>query len=139
MFAANTYDIHLAAEQDEASLSRLAGLDSGRPLQRPGLIGYIHGEPAAAISLAGGRIVADPQRRTVHLVACLRIRADALRAYEQTPSLRARMLAALSVADRSGCTTQREPASKRRPATAETIANGRTGQRPVRRRVPTIS
>jgi hypothetical protein len=35
MFAANTYDIYLATEQDEASLSRLAELDSGRPFNAP--------------------------------------------------------------------------------------------------------
>lgn len=139
MFAANTYDIHLATEQDDAGLSRLAELDSARPLQHPVLIGQIDGEPAAAISLADRRIVADRRRRTDHLRACLRVRADALRAYEATPSLPARMLAALSVADQSGGTTQRERASKRGPATAETIANGRTGQRPVRRRVLAIS
>jgi hypothetical protein len=109
MFAANTYDIHLATDQDDASVRRLAERDSARPLQRPALIGHIDGEPAAAISLADGRIVADPRRRPDHLRACLRTRADALRAYEKTPSLAARMLAALSVADRPGCTTHRDP------------------------------
>jgi hypothetical protein len=135
MFAANTYDIHLATEEDSPALSRLAEFDSGGPLRGPVLIGHNSGGPAAAISLADGRIVADPHRRPDQLRACLRIRAGALHAYEQTPSLAARMLAALSVADRFGCTARREGASERGPATAATTANGGTGQRAGRRRV----
>lgn len=96
MFAANLYNIHLATEADEASVSRLAGLDCGRRLQRPVLIGQIGGETAAAMSLADGRSVTDPQLHTDHLLACLRVRADALRAYEATPSLHTRMLVAVS-------------------------------------------
>jgi hypothetical protein len=115
MFAANTYDIHLATEEDDASLSCLADLDSGRPLQRPVLIGQIGGEPAAALSLADGRIVADPHRRTDHLLACLRVRADALRAYEATPSLRARMLAALPARDHHSATGADERTPRRGP------------------------
>ncbi len=45
------------------------------------------------------------------------------------------MLAAVSVGDRSGCTTQRERVPEREPGTAGTTANGRTVQRRVRRRV----
>jgi hypothetical protein len=41
MFAANTYDIRLATEHDDASLSRLAERDSARPLQGQALIGHI--------------------------------------------------------------------------------------------------
>ncbi len=135
MFAANTYDIRLATEQDGASLNRLSRLDSARPLERPTLIGYIDGEPAAAISLADNRIDADPRRRTDHLAACLRIRAGALRAYEATPSLRARMLAALSASHHASSTGAAERTAARRSATAGTSANARTTQRPVRRRV----
>ena len=135
MFAANTYDIRLATEADDPGLRRLAELDSARPLQRPALIVQIDGGPAAAISLADGRIVADRHRRTDHLLACLRVRADALRAYEATPSLRARMLAALPTSP----TRASERTSRRRPATAGTTAERRTGHRPVRRRVPATS
>jgi hypothetical protein len=46
MFAANTYAIRLATEDDEASLNRLAGRDAARPLQRLALIGHIGGDPA---------------------------------------------------------------------------------------------
>jgi hypothetical protein len=43
------------------------------------------------------------------------------------------MLAALLAANPSRCTTQRDPATNDGPGTAGTAANGRTGQRPVRR------
>jgi hypothetical protein len=139
MFAANTYDIHLATEADDGSLSRLADLDSGRPLQRPILIGRIGGEPAAAMSLADGQIVTDPKRRTDHLVACLRVRADALHAYEANPSLRGRMLAAVSVGNDASETGADERTPGRRSTTAGRTTNGRVSQRSVRRRVPAIS
>jgi len=139
MFAANTYNLHLATEQDDASLSRLSRLDSGRPLQRPALIGHIDGEPAAAISLVDDRVVADPQRRTDHLVACLRVRAGALRAYEETPSLRARMLAALAASNHASSSGAGEREPGRRSDIAGTIAKVRTRRRPVRRRAPAIS
>jgi len=135
MFAATTYDIRLATERDDARLRRLAERDATRPLQRSALIGYIDVEPAAAISLADGRVVADPQRHTDHLLACLRIPAGAPRAYAATPSLRARMLAALSASSHASSTGAGERTSARRSATEGTTANGRASQRPVRRRV----
>lgn len=135
MFAANTYDIHLATEEDDVSLSCL---DFGRPLQHPVLIGQIGGKPAAAMSLVDGRIVTDTQRRTDHLVACLRLRADSLRAYEVTPSLRARMLAAVSAGNAASETRADERMPRQRSATAGTTTNPRKSQRPVRRRVPAI-
>lgn len=139
MFAANTYDIRLATEEDDPSLSWLAYLDSGRPLQHPVLICQIGGEPAAAMSLADHRIVTDPHRRTDHLLACLRVRADALRAYEATPSLRVRMLAAVAAGHDASETGADERMPRRRSATAGTTTNGRISQRPVRRRVSAIS
>lgn len=59
------------------------------------LPGEIAGCPAAALSLTDGRVVADPFRRTDHLVACLHLHARALRAYEQTPSVADRVRAAI--------------------------------------------
>ncbi len=99
MFAANTYLIRLATDDDAVSLARLAELDGRDPLQGPALIGYLNGQPAAAIAVADRQIVTDPRRRTDHLVACLRVRASALHAHQLTPSLRMRMLAAVSVTD----------------------------------------
>jgi hypothetical protein len=95
MFAANTYKLRLATEEDAEALRRLAELDSRRPLAGRVLIGEIAGSPAAALSLDDDRVIADPFRRTDHLVACLRIRAGVIRAHEATPSLSERMRAAL--------------------------------------------
>jgi hypothetical protein len=97
MFPANAYVIRLAGEQDRDAVHRLAELDSQHPLLEPVLIGEIHGRPAAAISLTDGRVVADPFQATMHLTPILHVRADALRAYSQTPSLRVRLLAGLPV------------------------------------------
>jgi hypothetical protein len=95
MFAANTHAIRLADDEDAIGLRRLAELDSQRPLGGRVLIGEIDGTPVAAVSLADGRVVADPFRNTVALVAYLRVRAQALQTYEATPSLRERLRAAL--------------------------------------------
>jgi hypothetical protein len=95
MFAANTHKLRIATESDADALRRLAELDSRRPLAGRVLIAEIAGSPAAALSLDDDRVIADPFRRTDHLVACLRIRAGAIRAHEATPSLSERMRAAL--------------------------------------------
>ena len=75
MFAANTYKLRFATEEDADALRRLAELDSRTPLAGRVLIGEIAGSPAAALSLDDDRVIADPFRRTDHLVACLRSRA----------------------------------------------------------------
>ena len=96
MLAANTYySIRISTDEDVRALRRLGELDSRPPVTGPALIGEIDGKPAAALSLGDGRVTADPFRRTDSLVACLRVRAQALRAYEATPSLRERVRAAL--------------------------------------------
>jgi hypothetical protein len=95
MFVANTHAIRLATDEDAVALRRLAELDSQRRLGGRVLIGEIDGVPAAAVSLADGRVVADPIRRTATLVSRLRVRAQALQAYEATPTLRDRRRAAL--------------------------------------------
>jgi hypothetical protein len=95
MLATNTYKLRLATEKDADALRRLAELDSRASLAGRILIGEIAGSPAAALSLDDDRVVADPFRRTDHLVACLRSRAGAIRAHEATPSLSERIRAAL--------------------------------------------
>ena len=95
MIATNLYRIRFAAAEDADTLKSLAESDSQEPLAGRVLIGHIDGTPAAAISLLDGRVIADPSRRTGHLAATLRMRADAIHAYEATPSLRERLLAAL--------------------------------------------
>ncbi len=62
------------------------------------IVGHIDGTPAAALSLHDGRVIADPSHSTDRLVTTLRMRAGAIRAFEATPSLRERLLAALPAA-----------------------------------------
>jgi hypothetical protein len=97
MFSANAYVIRIATEDDAYTLRQLAALDGKRQLVGETLIGEIDGRPAAAVSLTGGRVVADPFEPTSQLVALLHMRARAMRAYERTPSLRQRMLAGVRV------------------------------------------
>jgi len=87
MFAANTYVIRAASETEGVALSELRG---------PLLIGEVQGRPAAAMSVADGRAVTNPFMPTASLVAHLRLRAGALRAFERTPSVGARMRAAVA-------------------------------------------
>jgi hypothetical protein len=72
--------IRRAAEADQPSLAKLAALDSARPLRGETLVALVDGEPWAALSLADGRIVADPFRRSASAVELLRVRARHLRA-----------------------------------------------------------
>ncbi len=96
MFSATTYIIRLAAHEDDAELRRLADVDGQGPLAPgPVLIGEIDGTPQVAYSLTDGRVVANPFVPTAALVAHVRMRAGALGAYEHTPSLSARIRAAL--------------------------------------------
>ena len=95
--AARAYTLRLATADDEPALRRLAEIDSQDPLTAtPVLLGEIDGRPEAALSLADGRTVANPFVPTALLLAHLRMRAGALAAYEHTPSLAARIRAAMS-------------------------------------------
>lgn len=67
---------------------RLAALDSARPLEGEVLLAYVDDDPVAAISLADGRVVADPFRRTAHVVELLRMRAEQLQAPAALPQAR---------------------------------------------------
>jgi hypothetical protein len=79
MYAANSYVLRLATEADAEALRRLAELDSQAPLQGSILIGELHGEPVAALSLTDDRAIADPFRPTAHLVELLELRSTHLR------------------------------------------------------------
>jgi len=96
MLSPYVYGIRAATAADADALAHLAQLDSQAALAGDVLLGELGGSPAAAISLADGRVVADPFRLTAQLVVQLRVQAAAHRAYERTPSLRERMLAGLS-------------------------------------------
>jgi hypothetical protein len=93
LFPANGYTIRYATVGDVPALRRLAGLDSRSLFCGPALIGEIDGVPAAAVSLADGRVIADPFQHTAPLTPLLRMRARALRAFTRTPSLRERLRA----------------------------------------------
>jgi hypothetical protein len=95
MYSTNAYVIREATSADEDVLQRLAELDEQRPLEGRVLIGEIDGVPAAAASLADGRIVADPFQATAHLVPLIGLRARALTTYERTPSLTERLRAVM--------------------------------------------
>ena len=83
--------IRQATEDDQRVLQQLAELDSQRPLSMPALIAETRGQPAAAISLADGRVIADPFEYTTVLQQLLRYRHGALQAYSRQPSLSKRM------------------------------------------------
>ena len=95
MFAANTYRIRIATEQDSDALRRLADWNSARPVEGQALIGEIDGVVSAALSLADGRVIADSSPRTGHLVANLRARAVSAWPYSPTASLSDRLLQGL--------------------------------------------
>jgi hypothetical protein len=101
MYAANSYVLRLATDADAPMLSRLADLDGKAPLEGSVLIGELHGEPVAALSLRDDRIVADPFKPTAHLLATMRRRAYGLRAVEEMPSLRERLIAGMPLAYRA--------------------------------------
>jgi hypothetical protein len=100
MYAANSYNIRIANDQDADALHRLAALDSKAPLEGTVLVGEIAGAPVAAISLSDDRVVADPFVPTAHVLATLRVRANGLRAFDRTPLLRERLIAALPISYR---------------------------------------
>jgi hypothetical protein len=95
MFPANAYRIYLAAADDAGAVQPL-GEQSSWPAFGRVLVGELDGTPAAALSFVDGRVIADPAKNTDRLVATLRMRAAAIRAYEATPSLRERIRAALA-------------------------------------------
>jgi hypothetical protein len=82
-----------ARPADAPVVGRLAELDSVAPLEGDVLLALIDDEPVAALSLADGRLAADPFSRTVDAIELLRRRADGLAGGRQ-PSRRRRSLRA---------------------------------------------
>src|SRR4051812_49456482 len=95
MYAPNSYVLRPPPPADAEILGRLAGLDSAPPLEGSILIGELHGEAVAALSLTDDRAVADPFRPTEHLLASMRVRARGLQAVAHMPPLRDRLIAGL--------------------------------------------
>lgn len=110
MFAPNAYRIRFATVEDADTLRHLAERNSKQPLVGRVLIGHYDGT-AAALSLHDGRVIADSSVHTATLVANLRARAGAIRAFEATPSLRDRLRAALASYD-GGATVVEAPMSR---------------------------
>jgi hypothetical protein len=76
---AEAITIRRATESDCSVLERLAALDSSTVPSGDVLIAEVGDEPRAAIEVATARVVADPFRRTDHLVELLGFRAARLR------------------------------------------------------------
>jgi hypothetical protein len=86
--------IRRTTPDDAAALTRLAALDSKRPLAGDALVAEVDGDILAAVSLAGDEAIADPFKRTADLVAMLEMRAQQLAAPPAPrTSLRTRLLA----------------------------------------------
>lgn len=79
-----TVTIRLAYPDDEATLWRLAALDSAALPRAPFLLAEVEGEVRAALSLGDGRAIADPFFPTLRLIAVLRAHAAAT-ASERVP------------------------------------------------------
>lgn len=101
MYAASSYVLRLATPADSGALAHLASLDGQSPLEGSVLIGELHGEPVAALSLTEDRVISDPFKPTAHLVATMRTRARGMHAVEEMPSLRERLLAGLPLTYRA--------------------------------------
>ena len=85
--------IREAAAADRAAIDALADLDSRDRPRGNVLVAEVDGSIVAALSLDGGRVVADPFRHTVELVALLEARATQLRRRRRrrAPRLRPRL------------------------------------------------
>ena len=97
MTSTPTIAIRPAAADEAAAVRRLAYLDSQRPLRGEVLLALQDAIPVAAVSLADGRVVADPFRKTADLVEILRMRAESLTTSRAPLLPRARRLRAQTV------------------------------------------
>jgi hypothetical protein len=73
-----TITLRIADDADADALRTLAELDSRAVPPGPALIAEVDGRLQAALGLDGGEAIADPFRRTAHLVELLRVRAAQL-------------------------------------------------------------
>jgi hypothetical protein len=79
MYPADAYTIRYATVNDVPALRRLVELAGARLFCGPALIAEIGGAAAAAVSLADGRVIADPSQPTTVPRQLLRTHRDALR------------------------------------------------------------
>lgn len=73
-----TIALRLAHDDETALVARLADLDDAPALRGRVLVAFADGEAIAALSLADGRVVANPFVCTVDAVALLRLREQHL-------------------------------------------------------------
>jgi hypothetical protein len=91
--------IRRATEADRPALERLAALDSAPVPSGDVLIAEVGDEPRAAIEIASGDTIADPFRRTAHVVELVRLRAALIQEAAAPPRrLRLRLRSAFRAA-----------------------------------------
>src|SRR5215213_8595290 len=89
---ASSISIRRAPQDDNASLWRVASLDSALVPAEPLLVAESGREVVAALSIASGEAIADPFRRSAEVVELLRLRASQFpRASERPRRLLARL------------------------------------------------
>jgi hypothetical protein len=76
--------VRRSAPADDASLARLAALDSASPPRGPALVAEADSRMLAALPLGAGRPIADPFEPTAEIVALLELRAAQLRESRST-------------------------------------------------------
>jgi len=78
MTSTSILSIRPAEPTEDAILRDLSELDATPPLQRPALLAIVDDQPVAALSLADGRVAADPFTRTEDVVTILRAHVEQL-------------------------------------------------------------
>jgi hypothetical protein len=87
--------IRPATDDDRGAIERIAALDSGTPIEGPALVGELDRVPVAVLSLADGRVVANPFRHTAALVEAMHARARRMGGVDARPGPVRRLVAAL--------------------------------------------
>lgn len=82
-FAASV-TLRFAVFDDAPDLLRVAQLDSAEPLREPILVAEVSGRLTAALSLADGRVIADPFVLCAGAVELLRARARQVQGRDRT-------------------------------------------------------
>ena len=93
MFSA--YTVRSAGAADEPTLAWLAAIAAEPAVRRPALIADVDGMPAGAISLADGRVVADPSSRAAGIAAHLRLHRSGWRPLGGREAVRRQLRAVL--------------------------------------------
>src|SRR5689334_23025533 len=95
MFPANIHVIRPATSDDAHALRRLARAAGRTPLGGRIVVAEVRGHIAAAFSRDESRGLEDPALAPSYLSSLLRLRAEAIEAYEREPDLAVRVREAL--------------------------------------------